>query len=546
MNWPELQELLADESAAVEWKQDGDPEKVALTLTAFANDIGGRGGGWVICGVKEEKDETGARRAHPVGLSPNRIKQLRDHIPRLLRTHATPPLIPRIEVISLPEPVAVTLLAFRVDASPHAHSYRCADNNAYHPIRVDDDTRRANGHLEELLRRKRVLPPLLEDSNQDATRDDLDERLVRTYLERLELPQDWRTYLRPDVAIEAGIPALITRSRDGHEVPRNFALLLFGREPRRFFPGAFALLSVYPGDDRAGDRSEASPDITGPVPEMFDKLMGWLQRDLGFEVDKTYSATSGLQNRPRYSKRAVEEAIVNALVHRDYSLPDPVRISVFSDRLEIASPGGLVDGVNPDDVRTGQATATWRNPALASFVFRLGIAQRRGQGIPVILKATRELTGKDPIFKLDARWFTVIIPAVRPRRLAPTATPGLRGGDALLLVAVAAPSIREQVLASLPELGLQGAPIVVDHTTPSYIESGGGDWQEAARQIRDLLRGVVDRPEYHHFHLFYRGPVVLAPLIGALIASVKPLHIYAYEEGRYVHAHTLDKKFLRG
>ena len=551
MDWSEIELLLRDESSTVEWKRNvADSEDVAKTLTAFANAIEQRGGGVVICGVEEHTDASGARVSVAVGLSPDRLNELRRRVPALLREHATPPIIPHIDVADIPDDPQRKILLFRVEPSPHAVAFRHKKHGTHYFIRVDDRTQRANGRVEQLLRLKRVWPPLMEDVHHDATMRDLDQLVIREYLERMDLPQPWETYLEPDTAIEGGIPSLITLSSTGdgeaRAVPRNFALLLFGLEPRRFFRGACAVLSAYPGIDRAASSSDLVPDVTGPLPEMIRKVLDWLKVHIGMVVDKSETVSSGRQNRPRYARRAVEEAVVNAFVHRDYSVSEPVRVTVFADRLEVTSPGGLMQGVNPEKLRNGLAVPKWRNDALASFMLRLGMAQNRGEGVPVILRETRELTGLEPTLDTDGQHFTVVLPALRPRiggDEAP-ARPQARGGDALLLVAVGASSVREQVNASLPNLGLADAPIVIDHESPGYLESA--DWETEAREIRDALRAVVDRPEHRHFHLFYRGPVVLAPLIGALVAPAKPLHIYTFDDGRYVYAHTVDKKFLRG
>lgn len=552
MHWSDIEHLLAGESSTVEWKrQVADPEDVAKTLTAFANDIEQRGGGAVVCGVEEQVDAAGAPRPSAVGLAPARVKELRGKVPQLLRDRARPPVVPRVDVVDVPDEPERKLLVFRVDPSHHAVVFQHSKHGTHHFIRVDDDTERANGRLEELLRLKRARPPLMEDAHPEATMADLDRLVVRDYLERLRLPQPWEAYLEPGAQIEEGIPSLVTTRGGGgasEPVPRNYALLLFGREPRRFFPAAAAVLSAYPGKDRAASRSDLVPDVTGPLPALVRKVLEWLQVHIGVVVDKSEPVTSGRQNRPRYARRAVEEAVVNAFVHRDYSLDDPVRVTVFEDRLEITSPGGLMREVSPERLREGRAVPKWRNAALASFMLRLGMAQNRGEGIPVIRSETRELTGQLPTFDLDPHHFTVSLPALRPR-IGAEAGPQVaqaRGGDALLLISVGAPSIREQVIASLPDLGLGDAPMIVDHASPGYVEAASGGWGVEARTIRDALRGVVDRPEHRNFHLFYRGPVVLAPLVGAIIAPTKPLHVYTFDSGRYVYTHTVDKKFLRG
>ncbi|HEX3129681.1 MAG TPA: ATP-binding protein [Thermoanaerobaculia bacterium] len=74
--------------------------------------------------------------------------------------------------------------------------------------------------------------------------------------------------------------------------------------------------------------------------------------------------------------------MINALAHRDYSLVDPTRITVFLDRIEMISPGPLPTGVNPEDFRAGRVAPKWRNQALAWFLSRppgpvAGAAERR-------------------------------------------------------------------------------------------------------------------------------------------------------------------------
>jgi hypothetical protein len=114
----------------------------------------------------------------------------------------------------------------------------------------------------------------------------------------------------------------------------------------------------------------------------------------------------------------------------------------------------------------------------------------------------------------------------------------------LILVSVGEASIREAVVASLPLLGLSEGEIIVDHASPGYVETDAG-WRRQAEEIRDVLRQKVDAPAYQSLHLFYRGPVVLAPLVGALIPRAKSLTTYYYQNGRYFPAYTIDERFRK-
>src|SRR5207245_4680882 len=95
--------------------------------------------------------------------------------------------------------------------------------------------------------------------------------------------------------------------------PRNFTLLLFGANPQRFFPGAYAIFSVYRGKDRSEPTAERV-DVTGTVGEQAKKLIELLNTEAYTAFDKT----SEQPNQVKYPRRALQEAVVNALAHRDY------------------------------------------------------------------------------------------------------------------------------------------------------------------------------------------------------------------------------------
>ena len=127
-------------------------------------------------------------------------------------------------------------------------------------------------------------------------------------------------------------------------------------------------------------------------------------------------------NLPEYSERALFEAIVNAVVHRDYSLRGgKIRLSMFEDRLEIQSPGSLSNNLTLESMERRQAT---RDEALTSVLARMPVErvggptdrqyvmECRGDGVPIILRETWELSGKRAEYRLiDNSEVLLIIPA---------------------------------------------------------------------------------------------------------------------------------------
>lgn len=118
--------------------------------------------------------------------------------------------------------------------------------------------------------------------------------------------------------------------------------------------------------------------------------------------------------------------------------------------------------------------------------------------------------------------------------------------EGVILISIGGASIRGQVERSLEALNLRDVEIVLDYASMEFLDPEPSQWREQAAAIRDQVKRWVDDARYERFHLFYRGPVVSAPLLGALIAPNRELNIYYYDNGRYSFAYTLNKRFLKG
>jgi predicted HTH transcriptional regulator len=107
----------------------------------------------------------------------------------------------------------------------------------------------------------------------------------------------------------------------------------------------------------------------------------------------------------------LQEALINAIVHRDYELPEPIRITIFSNRIEIRSPGSLHWGIDKEKFLTGKSGPRWRNQSFAYLFNKLQLAQAEGQGIPTIIRTMKEEGCPQPVFDLDCDSVTCILPA---------------------------------------------------------------------------------------------------------------------------------------
>src|SRR5579875_2082763 len=169
----DLKALSVRESEQVEWKENvADTEQVAATLSAFANDWANLGGGYVVCGAVEEKDEHGFPRIRVVGLTSSRLKEVEGRVLAACRDRVSPSIAPLTQELPADSPERRVLI-FIMPATKSAHMFRRGDDTGRHYVRVGRETREArNGILRELLVRKGVREEWDRSPNPTATVND--------------------------------------------------------------------------------------------------------------------------------------------------------------------------------------------------------------------------------------------------------------------------------------------------------------------------------------------------------------------------------------
>ena len=408
----DLKELLVRESERVEWKENvADFRDVVATLVAFSNDLSNLGGGFVVCGAREVKDEHGFPKVDAVGLTASQIREIENRVLDHCRSRVDPAISPLVEEQQSHDP-ARRLLVFIAPQSQYAHMYRRDNESAgKYFVRSSRSTIEArDGLLRDLLLHKKAIEPWDRRACAAASLDDIDIIALRDYLKQMGLLDPTRAledYLSDKERISSFVPTLAAKSGlDNGLHPRYFAILFFGRNPLEFIPGAYVIFSIYRGVDRSEPNAERV-EITGTLPQQARRVLDLLDAEAVTAFDKT----SATPNQVKYPKRALQEAVLNALAHRDYESEQPVRVTVFSNRIEIASPGGLPRAIDIEKFKAGRATAYWRNQSLAYFLNRLQLAQGEGQGIPTIIRTMREEGCPEPIFDIESERVICLLPA---------------------------------------------------------------------------------------------------------------------------------------
>ena len=410
----DLKELSIRESERVEWKENGDDinivTSIGKTITAFANDISNIGGGYVVCGAKETKDEYGFPRVLYTGLTANKLKEIEGKVLQHCRDYISPSIAPIVHEIENPENKSTRILVFVILASQDAHVYRDGERSYYY-VRISRETKEArNGVLTQLLIKKQKLEYYDKRANNNASEADIDVLLFRNSMQEMGLlfpEKPLEDYLSEKEQIAELVSPLFVRSGlDRILRPKNFTLLLFGKKSSitALYPEAFTVFSIYKGTDRSDPTAERHI-ITGSIIEQSRRSIELLNS----QAYTVFNKTSKKPNQVKYPVRALQEAVINAIVHRDYELPDPIRITVFIDRIEICSPGTLHWGVDREKFITGRARPKWRNQSLAYLFNKLRLAQSEGQGIPTIFRTMREEGCPKPIFEIENESVTCIL-----------------------------------------------------------------------------------------------------------------------------------------
>ncbi len=232
---------------------------------------------------------------------------------------------------------------------------------------------------------------------ENASLDMLDRDLVTRYLDRVKFEKPNLAALDNDQILR-----LMNMVRNGK--PTLSALLLFSRYPQSCFPQLCVTGIVVDGnslDDvvMQDERFVDNVRIEGNLQYMIEESMAFIRRNMR-KSTVINENTGEREDRTEYPLRAVREAILNALLHRDYSVlteNKPVQIILYRDRLEFCSPGGLFGRISVDQL--GKIQPDTRNAVLVSAAEILELTENRYSGIPAMRKALAAYGMPDPVFQ---------------------------------------------------------------------------------------------------------------------------------------------------
>ena len=370
-------------------RDEGRPAtRLAEVFASMANTDGGT----VVLGVRDHD-------RMPVGIDSDKRELVEQLIVNAATENCQPMIVPRLDWEFLPGEDDTPKLCLIVGIPESIYEVHQTTDGRYLQ-RIGSHLRPIPGpQLARLLSSRRLAQPVEERPVLGATPEDLDELRLRAYFRRRfsdwVYPDDWSpTLVAHALALEV----------EERVVPTYLGILLFAEQPERFLPGAYVDAALYTHDEADGNSADRQR-FFGPLPEQIERAVTWLRLS---PLNPTVSMKDGdgRHDYPTYDERALQEAIVNAVVHRDYEVRgSQVIITMFPDRTVFQNPGSLYNRLSPEKLYAG-CQPVRRNQILAGFlreykspVTGSAYMEARGQGFLNLVRASERLSGRRPLLE---------------------------------------------------------------------------------------------------------------------------------------------------
>jgi len=348
-----LQVLTQGEDSKNQFKKKiVNADSLAHELVAFSNSLGGK----LFLGVDDDGEI--------VGLEQKDIQSFNQLLSNTASQNVRPSINPLTEIFTID---GKHILVVNV---PKGNNKPYQDKNGVIWVKNGADKRKATSR-EEVQRLFQQSGMIHADVTlvDGVTVADLDMSYFKDFFQK--------RYGKSLEDQEVPLDQLITNLNLGKDGLLNITgTLLFSSFPEMHLPAYIVKAAVFPGTSVATEEYIDSRDISGKMSNIFQKTINFILENV-----KHIQGEQGINSigKPEVPRVVLEELVANALVHRDYFISAPVRVFVFSDRIEIISPGHLPNNLTVENIKAGNSNT--RNPVLASFAYQILPYRGFGSGI---------------------------------------------------------------------------------------------------------------------------------------------------------------------
>lgn len=400
------------EGNRIEFKAGWNPDAVYHSICAFANDFDNIGGGYIVIGVEEERGIA----CRPVkGLPVETVDGiLKDMVG--YNNKINPYYLPRPSVEEVDgKYILVIWVPAGVNRPYDVRESVISKNNPKSQwyIRSGSSSIVAKGEVLDELREMANRTPFDDRGNPDIDIDDISTILVYEHLRKIgsKLAKDFRNLAFEEILDKMD---LYTGSRE-RRMLKNVAAMMFCENPRKFFPYAQVDIVIFPnGLEQNPNNMIEVPVISGPVPYMIRATLDYLRTNIIKERIIKLKDRAEAVKFFNYPYQALEEAVVNALYHRDYKESEPVEIRIEPSGISILSYSGPDRSISMESIRNARSLKArrYRNRRLGDFLKELELSEGRATGIPTIQDELRRNGSGEARIETDAErsYFLIEIP----------------------------------------------------------------------------------------------------------------------------------------
>lgn len=399
------------ESNRIEFKANWNPDKIYHTICAFATDFENTGGGYILVGVEEEN---GVAKRPVMGLNEFEIDRiLKDMVG--YDAKISPSYLCKVSPENIDNK---TILVIWVPAGinrPYSvmESVVAKKSVPKFYIRSKSSTIEAKGDILDEVRELANRVPFDERGNVNIKINDISGIRLYEHLKAIgsKLVDEFVHKSLIEILDEMD---LLVGPVENRQI-KNVAAMMFCDHPEKFFPVTQVDIVHFPeGSIENPDLMIETPKIVGPIPKIISEALSYIRTNVIKQRITKPSDTEKSLKVFNYPYQAIEEAVVNALYHRDYQEREPVEITIEPTHIDILSYAGPDRSISAEAIRVARKLKArrYRNRRLGDFLKELGLTEGRATGIPTIQKHLR-LNGNNPaiIETDDSRtYFLMTIP----------------------------------------------------------------------------------------------------------------------------------------
>ncbi len=399
------------ESTRIEFKAGWNPDKIYHTICAFATDLENIGGGYILIGVEEEN---GVAKRPVKGLD---VAEIDDIMKDMVAYDAkiSPSYMSKVSPEIVDGKTILVIWAPAGSNRPYSvmESVVAKKSIPKFYVRSKSSTIEAKGEILDQVRELANRIPFDDRGNASATIEDISALLVYEHLKTIKSKLAEKFMSRPLVDILDEMD-LLTGPTENRQI-KNVAVMMFCEHPERFFPVTQVDIVIFPeGSVENPDLMIEAPKIVGPVPKMIGDTLSYLRTNVIKKRIAKPNDTEKSNKTYNYPYQAFEEAVVNALYHRDYQEREPVEITVEPTHIDILSYAGPDRSISAESIKEAKKLKArrYRNRRLGDFLKELDLTEGRATGIPTIQKALKDNGSSPAIIETDddRTYFLMTIP----------------------------------------------------------------------------------------------------------------------------------------